>query len=399
MYALPKNDETLLSLNPCFVWDTIIVWDGNTIELDYLYAYVCHADDSIGMVRTRGRKGLTPYQYTLFSASNGSGDNLAQNSYGDFFDMPIHLGQILSVNMKDACGAHFTTDITVTNLEQQRKGWLENGQRISYQELGDTCHLYSITIGEVSYHWTGPAGFSSTQQDTIVVIDDEEQTGTYRLTIDGSGCGLLHDSLRILMMDEMPIPCPDATDYDGNVYESTRINGLCWTRTNLRSEHYSDGREVPHIYRYHSYMYPDSASNSEIFGFLYNWSDAMDLGDDLPTAEDSLRQGICPEGWRLPTSSELSALSEWGDALRSPLYWWDGGGTDETLFSALPAGFFNCLRNRYENLYYETRFWSTNYSFSDAKTTILDFITHCDEGKILQKPVVDAYSIRCVLIE
>ncbi|MCR4965443.1 MAG: fibrobacter succinogenes major paralogous domain-containing protein [Bacteroidales bacterium] len=399
MYALPKNNETLLSLNPCFVWDTIIVWDGNTIELDYLYAYVCHAEDSIGMVRTRGRNGLRPYEYTLFSASNGSGDTLAQNELGDFFDMPIHLGQILSVNMEDACGAHFITDITVTNLESQRKGWLENGEAYDYYELGDTCHLHAISLGDISYHWTGPDNFSSTSKDTILIIDDEQRAGSYYLTIEGSGCDPVNDSIRVLLMEDMPVPCPSATDFDGNVYESTRINGLCWTRTNLRSEHYGDGREIPHIYHYNSYMYPDSIANSDIFGFLYNWPDAMDLGNDMPTAEDSLRQGICPEGWRLPTGSEMSALAVWGDALRSPLYWWDGGGSDETLFSALPAGFFNHLRNRYENLYYETRFWSSNYNFETGNVTILDFITNCNEGKILQKPILDAYSIRCVLIE
>jgi len=55
-------------------------------------------------------------------------------------------------------------------------------------------------------------------------------------------------------------------------------------------------------------------------------------------------QGICPDGWHLPTRTEWNALftevggkSTAGKILKSQTGW-DGNGTDEYGFSALPAG-------------------------------------------------------------
>ena len=393
MYALPENDGSLLDLNPCYVWDTTIVWEERTIALDHLYAYVCHADDTVGVVRTRGREGLLPYQYTLFPAAGSQGAPLAVNDSGDFLDMPIRLGQTLSVEMRDACGAHFSTDITVANLDLAGKAWAEDGEMYATYYLGDTCHLYGISLGEVLYHWSGPGGFQADSQQAQFVIEDEAQAGIYRLEIEGSGCCLLHDSLLVRVLET---PCPIAIDYDGNVYETVRIDGLCWTRENLHSQHYSDGRAVPHIYRYQSYLYPDSLENSARFGYLYNWYDAMDTVTGNTYEGATLRQGICPAGWRLPTGTEMEALSSWNDALRSPLYWWDGGGSNETGFSALPAGFFDHQKQRFENLYFETRFWTSKYENHSGNVTTLEFTSHCPEGKIKTKNSMDAYSIRCV---
>ena len=100
------------------------------------------------------------------------------------------------------------------------------------------------------------------------------------------------------------------TDYDGNVYNTVRVGNQCWTKENLRSEHFSDGTAIALsisdtsasiAYRY----YPNNdAANVPAYGYLYNWSAA--IYDD--EGQTSNAQGICPAGWHVPKSAEFNTL-------------------------------------------------------------------------------------------
>ena len=109
----------------------------------------------------------------------------------------------------------------------------------------------------------------------------------------------------------------------------------------------------------------------------------------------------CQGGWYLPTREQYEALGLWGaPALRAPDYWINGaGGTNETGFSALPAGFYDGTRKRFVNLLGETRFWSANpHDFSEnPHYHFLNFF--CGEMQSAQANTPDAYSIRCILAE
>ena len=48
------------------------------------------------------------------------------------------------------------------------------------------------------------------------------------------------------------------------------------------------------------------------YGRLYDWAAAMKVSEDYNTSQYtnfSAKQGICPEGWRLPTQSELEGTA------------------------------------------------------------------------------------------
>ena len=100
------------------------------------------------------------------------------------------------------------------------------------------------------------------------------------------------------------------SDYDGHVYNTVRVGNQCWTKENLRSEHFSDGTAIALsssdtsasiAYRY----YPENnAANVSDYGYLYNWSAA--IYDD--EGQLSNAQGICPTGWHVPTASEFNTL-------------------------------------------------------------------------------------------
>lgn len=555
MYALPENYSQLPASSPCFIKDTLVVWGGETIKFDYLISYVCNDRDTMGFVHARGKNGTLPYTYTVYDAPNGTGNILGQNHIGDFDTLAIHYGQALSIEMTDACDAHFITNFVVSDLEKIRKGWAENHLNQLSLCGGGVCHFYGIALGEVTYHWTGPNGFESHLQNPVLDIPaGSHPDGIYRIEVLGTGCGPLRDSIQLEIItqaylelsrdtavcagetvpiiiaphgtgpfsytitrqdgdsirafvftdrpagsadtlyetvvksgiryyatqledqgcmpgalldtvtltmyaangsdtlrdtiheEELPYlwggllftqadtitthltglngcdssvthilevipapvvdpivygPCPEAIDYDGYHYPSVRIDRYCWTQVNLRSRHYSDGREIVVPMSYHSDMHPDSVGNVDLFGHLYTWYAAIDTANGGTPTPGGHYQGICPEGWFLPDSIHYAELSLHGaPALRSPLYWINGsGGDNSTGFTALPAGFYNGKEQRYENLLGETRFWSTYHNISSEKAQTLTLYHFCEETKNVWGRKDDGCSIRCILEE
>jgi len=75
---------------------------------------------------------------------------------------------------------------------------------------GQTVNLYTnITGGKppISYSWTGPNGFTSTQQDPVLMNASAAASGWYRISVtDGYGCSPTVDSVAVTVN-----PLPDAT--------------------------------------------------------------------------------------------------------------------------------------------------------------------------------------------
>ncbi|HSQ40978.1 MAG TPA: FISUMP domain-containing protein, partial [Fibrobacteraceae bacterium] len=93
------------------------------------------------------------------------------------------------------------------------------------------------------------------------------------------------------------------------------------------------------------------SSTCDTYGRSYNWTDAMDIDESyLATtwgSSDTVNhQGICPEGWHVPTSKEWLTLTNYlgsdsaGYILKSSSGWLnDGNGSDAAGFSALYSGY------------------------------------------------------------
>jgi len=107
-------------------------------------------------------------------------------------------------------------------------------------------------------------------------------------------------------------------DQDGNAYHTIQIGDQIWLAENLKS---SSGRKC----------YGNDPANCEIYGGLYTWDGAQNACSSV-------------SGWHLASEEEYNELyslyggqGSAGSALKDDELW---NGTNESGFSALPAGWF-----------------------------------------------------------
>jgi uncharacterized protein (TIGR02145 family) len=129
------------------------------------------------------------------------------------------------------------------------------------------------------------------------------------------------------------------TDHEGNPYYTNRYCCDCWTISNLKSTEYADGTAVEY-HKYHSNMYPEEDANVVKYGLLYDYAAA--------TKNNSSAQGICPNGWHLPTTTNFNCLltnyiqSDLKTSQPGPNFWLgETGITNASNFSAVPSGYYD----------------------------------------------------------
>ncbi len=167
-------------------------------------------------------------------------------------------------------------------------------------------------------------------------------------------------------------------DICGNTYNYVKIGEQYWTAENMRCNKYDtqSERKGETLSTSSSYIFAPyyiDASNKAYWeddesmnlsseqvshlGYLYNWAAAVGLESESAaksqaTPFNSNRQGICPNGWHIPSTEEWSALENYvgtnaGKELKSSSGWstssptgkpLDSNGTDQYGFSALPSG-------------------------------------------------------------
>jgi uncharacterized protein (TIGR02145 family) len=183
----------------------------------------------------------------------------------------------------------------------------------------------------------------------------------------------------------------DVYDVDGNIYKTVKIGGQVWMAENLKTRH-SFGE---------SWCYNNQEHFCERYGRLYNWEAVMN-GSVEPGG-----QGICPDGWHVPTDAEWYILEsffatgtcsssrlDWGcspaGALMKTESW---GGQEENAFAVLPAGFID-LQGKSSLLNSYSYFWTSSKLGSDVwRRGFLD-----SQSNILRNTVNPefGYSVRCI---
>ncbi|MFC2103560.1 FISUMP domain-containing protein [Bacteroidota bacterium] len=152
--------------------------------------------------------------------------------------------------------------------------------------------------------------------------------------------------------------CPPTVTIDGQVYNTVKIGDQCWIKENLNVGTMIQGnQQTTDNGIVEKYCYNDDEANCETYGALYQWDELMNY------STENGAQGICPDGWHLPTEADfqhlLSLVDYDGNSLKHTSQGYGGGkSTNTSGFSALLAGStFN--DGTFHNLGRAGLFWSS----------------------------------------
>lgn len=218
------------------------------------------------------------------------------------------------------------------------------------------------------------------------------------------------------------------TDIDGNIYDAVQLGNQVWMAENLRTTRYADGTSIPMgstVSETEPYRYTPGPHESNIenmgnelrYGYLYNWPAVMH-GASSSSSNPSGVQGICPNGWHVPSDAEWTQLTNYmktqpsymaignADHLAKALATtWGWISSDEmdavgnnpstnnaTGFSAPPAGICDGYNSHFGSY---AIFWSAteHYDYSAYTRNIITFVSTVDRGPNVKS---NGFSVRCV---
>ncbi len=189
-------------------------------------------------------------------------------------------------------------------------------------------------------------------------------------------------------------------DRDGRTYRTVVIGAQTWMAENLDYEYKANDST------YGNWCYGDSTDGCAKYGRLYTWAVAMDsattgCGDSVECEAAGGRvQGICPDGWHLPSRAEWDVLfaavggsSVAGAALKASSGWDNVNGSDAYGFSALPSGGWTSVKGT-SGAGAVAYFWSSSQSTLYRALSVL--LNYGDGGLYLPQDMGNGYAVRCV---
>ena len=194
---------------------------------------------------------------------------------------------------------------------------------------------------------------------------------------------------------------------------------------NLKATRYPDGLMIPRVedsrtwYDFALYTraycwYENYGAIGSQYGGLYTWPAAMNIFSASDIKPGNV-QGVCPDGWHLPSDIEWKQLEmflgmsheevegegwrgddEGGKMKNAGIQFWTSpntGSTNESGFMALPGGWRDGA-GYFRNLGTSARFWSSSKRGDYAWVRQLDY----NSSKIYRgtKGLYEGISVRCI---
>ena len=283
---------------------------------------------------------------------------------------------------------------------------------------GSTVHFTDESTGDPeSWLWDFGDGETSTVQDPSHTYNSD---GVYdvSLAVGGSyGSNTEKKKNYISVLETGTF-----TDTrDGQEYEWVRIGDQVWMAENLKylpsvvgPSTGSDTDPYYYVYGYDgtSVNEAKATENYDTYGVIYNWSAVMD-GASSSNSNPSGVQGICPDGWHVPSDEEWEELAEYisndnggytqeeygwrqvGGHLKATSRWNSGGnGTDDYGFSGLPGG-YRKIWNYFDGISGGGTWWSAtecNTGSAQYRHLVYSYEVFYRDGY----PKATGFSVRCL---
>jgi uncharacterized protein (TIGR02145 family) len=205
--------------------------------------------------------------------------------------------------------------------------------------------------------------------------------------------------------DSIPPPAPWACGdpivdlRDSQSYNTVEIGTQCWMAENLNigtlingSGNQTDNAILE------KYCYDNNETNCDTYGGLYQWNEMMQY-----TTQQGI-QGICPDGWHIPTDIEWTTLTDFlggqsvaGGKMKEAGYaHWNSpntGATNESGFTALPGGGY--FDGNFGNIFILEGFWSSTEYNSD-NTWYRRLLYNSASIDPINYSKSDGFSVRCI---
>jgi uncharacterized protein (TIGR02145 family) len=188
--------------------------------------------------------------------------------------------------------------------------------------------------------------------------------------------------------DDNPTPPGNTTgtftdSRDGHIYNWAQIGDQVWMTENLA---YKPDQGTGFL------AYDNDENNVPVYGYLYTWD---------------LAQTIAPVGWHLPSEQEFRTLVNYlgGDEAaykklleKGTAHWGSpNDATNESGFTALPAGYFDPRHNAFRMMGTLTSFHtSSEYPGDNTSTMRLVLNQNFKDASVEGSPKVLMVSVRCV---
>lgn len=308
--------------------------------------------------------------------------------------------------LKETGTTHWTTNVDATD-------------ELCYTGLPGGARNYTdgtfTNIQANAYFWTGTP-YSST--GAWYKRFNSNDAGIYY----GGSLKKIGTSIRCIEDDPFTCGTSTVTDIDGNVYNTVQIGCQCWLQQDLKVSKYPNGEAIPYIDNDATWgaladdntsdaysVYGDSNNDGVVdianpdYGYLYSYAAA--IGDNWEK-DNADNQGICPDGWHLPTDEEWTELVDelggsavaGGEMKETGTSHWlspNTGATNNSGFTGLPGGYrYESNGTFYPQANYSCRWRATESSTSNAWTCYLHYL-NADAGKGNSAKSY-GFAVRCV---